>query len=151
MEGNKKLHDLYKRMANVAWRSRFSLMKHDWKTLGTFFEQNNRIIEKIMKYCGFKHGIGWANKTLIDLIKNDPDVYSIKLTGAGQGGSVFALVKNEEMERLITLWRERLNSLLKTPEKIRKQFMELSLKEIDQLKHTRFYRVQIDFNGVTRI
>lgn len=44
----------------------------------------------MMTYCGFEDGAGWANNLLIDVARQN-GALGAKLTGAGGGGSVFAL------------------------------------------------------------
>jgi len=77
----------YIELAEIAWKSRFALMRRDWRQLGKYFKENTRI----MKEVGFKYGIGLANNILIEIIEEHPDVYAAKLTGAGGGGECFFL------------------------------------------------------------
>lgn len=78
----------YKKLAEIAWKSRFALMRHDWVELGKHLKENTIIMNHVMKEAGFQYGIGLANNILIELIEEHPDVYAAKLTGAG-GGALF--------------------------------------------------------------
>jgi galactokinase len=54
--------------------------------------------------CGFEQGAGWANNLLIEAALNH-GALGAKLTGAGGGGSVFALVNPGQEESLMEIWR----------------------------------------------
>ncbi|MHA1612533.1 MAG: GHMP family kinase ATP-binding protein [Promethearchaeota archaeon] len=149
--GDSKLIELYAKLAEVSWKSRFALMKHDWKTLGLIFDQNALISEEIMQIGGFKDGIGWANKILQDLIKDHPDVYSVKLSGAGGGGSVFALVSPEAKAQILELWNQKLSEVLENPNSILEKYPGITMKEIEKLHDAKFYSLYINPNGVTQI
>ncbi|MCP4760824.1 MAG: hypothetical protein GY870_03515 [archaeon] len=151
LEGDVVLHGLFKELSEISWKSRFSFMKHNWEKLGKYFDENAKISEKIMTHAGFKFGIGWANKILIDLINDLPEVYAVKLSGAGGGGSVFALVNTHSKSKITKIWRQKLEDLLKTPEKIQKIYPDLSLNEIFQLKNANFYEITINPYGVQKL
>jgi len=102
----------YRILGEIAWKSRFALMKKDWKLLGIYFKRNTEILDLIMKNAGFEYGIGLANKILIDLIEAHPDVFGAKLTGAGGGGSVFALVKPSNINGVFLDWQEKLKEII---------------------------------------
>ncbi|MHA1673575.1 MAG: GHMP family kinase ATP-binding protein [Promethearchaeota archaeon] len=150
LAGDPKLIELYAKLAEISWQSRFALMKHDWKTLGEIFDQNMAISEKIMQIGGFHDGIGWANKILTDLIKDHPDVYSVKLSGAGGGGSVFALVSPIMKTKLLVLWKQKLLEILDNPDPILKNFPGISKQDFEQLRNAKFYTIQINTNGVSQ-
>jgi len=67
-------------------------------------DENHRLVNEMMHYCGFKDGAGWANNLFIQTAR-DSGALGAKLTGAGGGGSVFALVKPGGQDRLISAWR----------------------------------------------
>jgi galactokinase len=56
-----------------------------------------------MRYCGFEDGAGWANNLFIEAALRH-DALGAKLTGAGGGGSVFALVRPGMEEYLLGVW-----------------------------------------------
>jgi galactokinase/mevalonate kinase-like predicted kinase len=89
----------------TAWRGKIALLQADWKTFGNQMNENHRWVNEMMLYCGFEDGAGWANNLLIDTaLKNG--ALGAKLTGAGGGGSVFALAQQGQREQLIAAWQE---------------------------------------------
>jgi mevalonate kinase len=60
----------------------------------------------MMRYCGFEDGAGWANNLFIQAAKEN-GALGAKLTGAGGGGSVFALVNPGAEDKMINLWQEK--------------------------------------------
>ena len=138
-------------MAELSWKSRFALMKHDWKLLGEYFKENTRIMNKIMKYAGFEFGIGLINNILIELIEENPDVYAAKLTGAGNGGSVFALVNSDNVESVIIYWKSKLDEIKRSKERFISKFPSYPMEIVKHLKNVKFYQVSIDTNGVKKI
>ena len=88
---------------DTAWRGKIALLQEDWQTFGHLMNQNHHWVNEMMNYCGFEDGAGWANNLLIDIaLKNG--ALGAKLTGAGSGGSVFALPKLGEEDQLMTAW-----------------------------------------------
>jgi len=88
----------------TAWKGKIALLQKDWATFGGLMNRNHRLVDEMMSYCGFEEGAGWANNLLIeDAIKNG--ALGAKLTGAGGGGSVFALTKPGEEDKLIQAWQ----------------------------------------------
>jgi len=141
----------YKNLAKIAWKSRFALMKQDWKLLGEFFKKNTKIMNKIMVNAGFMHGIGLANNFLIKLIQDHPDVFAVKLTGAGGGGSVFALTDLHKIDKVLTEWKNRLLSVIRDENTFRSEFPFYPLSLRTQLRNAKFYRIKIDINGVKKL
>jgi galactokinase/mevalonate kinase-like predicted kinase len=141
----------YKMLAEIAWKSRFAIMRHDWAKLGKFLKENTRIMNNIMKKAGFKHGIGIANNILIDILEKHPDVYAAKLTGAGGGGSIFALIHAEKAKTIINYCQNKLNELIKNIEIESSKFPSDSLEIIKKLRNTQFYEIKIDKKGVKKL
>jgi galactokinase len=111
----------------TAWRGKIALLQHDWITFGALMNQNHQTVDTMMSYCGFEDGAGWANNLLIEAaLKNN--ALGAKLTGAGGGGSVFALSRNGEMESLHAAW-------------------ERAIEQAD-LKNAQIYRPRIVHSGL---
>ena len=87
------------------WRGKIALLKGDLRTFGRLMNENHQQVDAMMRYCGFEDGAGWANNLFIrEALENG--ALGAKLTGAGGGGSVFALVAPGEQERLMAHWRQ---------------------------------------------
>jgi galactokinase/mevalonate kinase-like predicted kinase len=141
----------YTELAELSWKSRFALMRHDWKLLGEYFKENTRIMNRIMKHAGFEFGIGLVNNILIKIIEENPYVYGAKLTGAGNGGSVFALINPDKVESVIDYWKRKLNEIIKSKETFISKFPSYPVDIIKHLENVKFYQVTIDVNGVKKI
>lgn len=89
----------------TAWRGKIALIERDWATFGVLMNQNHRLVNDMMTYCGFSDGAGWANNLCIETaLKNG--ALGAKLTGAGGGGSVFALTRPGEESHLMQVWTQ---------------------------------------------
>ena len=126
-------------------------MKHDWKLLGEYFKENTRIMNKIMKYAGFEFGIGLINNILIKLIEENSNVYAAKLTGAGNGGSVFVLVNPDNVGSVIIYWKSKLDEIKRNKEIFVSKFPSYPMEKVKRLENVKFYQVSIDINGVKKI
>ena len=140
----------YRTLAEISWKSRFAIMKQDWKLLGDYFKVNTTILDDIMKHVGFTHGIGLANKIVMKLIENHPDVFSVKLTGAGGGGSVFALVNPEKIEEVLRDWEQKLNEIINDDATFISLFPEYPLEIRQELKKAQFFKIKI-VSGVKKL
>jgi len=87
----------------TAWRGKIALLQNDLASFGALMNQNHTLVNEMMAYCGFAEGAGWANNLMIDTARA-AGALGAKLTGAGGGGSVFALVKPGDEERLMEAW-----------------------------------------------
>jgi galactokinase/mevalonate kinase-like predicted kinase len=141
----------YSNLAVLSWKSRFALMNHDWELLGEYFKENTRIMNNIMRYAGFKYGIGVANNILIDIIEDCEDVYGAKLTGAGNGGSVFAIIKPGKSKIILEHWKNKLSEFIYNQESFISKFPFYPLEIREQLKNARFFQITIDTNGVKKL
>lgn len=151
LQNESKIHQYYSKLAEVSWKSRFALMNHDWALLGKYFKENTRITNNIMRFAGFRYGIGAANNILIQLIEDHDNVYGVKLTGAGNGGSVFALVKPNKIELMHKYWKGRLNEIISNKEIFISKFPYYPLEIREELKKARFFQITIDTNGVKKL
>ena len=89
----------------TAWRGKIALLEGDLETFGRLMNDNHRLVDIMMLYCGFSDGAGWANNLFIETAL-DHGALGAKLTGAGGGGSVFALTEKGQEEKLIQIWQE---------------------------------------------
>jgi len=89
----------------TAWRGKIALLHGDLVTFGALMNENHQLVDEMMAYCGFQDGAGWANNLLIETARQN-GALGAKLTGAGSGGSVFALVEPGEEARMMEIWRE---------------------------------------------
>lgn len=88
----------------TAWRGKIALLERAWETFGALMNDNHRLVNEMMAYCGFADGAGWANNLLIETALAN-GALGAKLTGAGGGGSVFALTHPGQEGKLIEVWR----------------------------------------------
>ena len=140
----------YSNLADISWKSRFAIMKQDWKLLGDYFKENTIIMNEIMRYVGFTHGIGLSNNILIKIIEDHPDVFSVKLTGAGGGGSVFALVKPDKIKEVLRDWKHKLNEIINDEAIFLSLFPKYPLEIRRELKKAQFFRIKI-VSGVKKL
>ncbi|MFW9899031.1 MAG: hypothetical protein ACFFDO_07200 [Candidatus Thorarchaeota archaeon] len=146
-----KILNHYEKLAKIAWKSRFALMKRNWRLLGKLFKENTNIMNQVMSEAGFEYGIGLVNNILIKLIENHPDVYAAKLTGAGGGGSVFALVNPEKIDNVLQDWKKNLNEIIINDSLFKSKFPSYPLKVRTQLKNAEFFRIKINHSGVSTL
>ena len=65
LQNKPEILNYYQSLAELSWRSRFTLMSHNWKRLGYLFRENTKIMNNVMKSVGFEHGIGLFNNIMI--------------------------------------------------------------------------------------
>jgi len=87
----------------TAWRGKIALLEGDLKTFGALMNENHRLVDAMMRYCGFEEGAGWANNLFIESALQS-GALGAKLTGAGGGGSVFALTEPGQEGQLMQVW-----------------------------------------------
>jgi galactokinase/mevalonate kinase-like predicted kinase len=88
----------------TAWQGKIALLEDDLETFGKLINENHHLVNEMMLYCGFTDGVGWANNLFIESALQQ-GALGAKLTGAGGGGSVFALVKPGQEEHLVEAWK----------------------------------------------
>ena len=88
-----------------AWQGKIALLEADLVTFGKLMNQNHHLVNEMMHYCGFPDGAGWANNQLIKFALEN-GALGAKLTGAGSGGSVFALINPGTEDDFINAWLE---------------------------------------------
>ncbi len=84
----------------TAWRGKMAFMRGDWEAVGRLMGENHRLVDEMMAYCNLPGGAGEANNALIQAALA-AGALGAKLTGAGGGGSVFALARPGEETALI--------------------------------------------------
>jgi glucuronokinase len=87
----------------TAWKGKIALLANDLDTFGALMNENHHLVDRMMQYCGFKDGAGWANNLLIERALQN-GALGAKLTGAGSGGSVFALTRPGSEEQVMQDW-----------------------------------------------
>ena len=83
----------------TAWRGKIALLRGDWVTFGALMNENHRLVNEMMAYCGLRNEGVEATNRLIEAALS-AGALGAKLTGAGGGGSVFALTHPGDEPRL---------------------------------------------------
>jgi len=89
----------------TAWRGKIALLEGDLPAFGKLMNENHRLVDEMMQYCGFSDGAGWANNLFIESAL-EHGALGAKLTGAGGGGSVFALTEPGQENKIMRVWEE---------------------------------------------
>jgi D-glycero-alpha-D-manno-heptose-7-phosphate kinase len=89
----------------TAWRGKIALLHDDLESFGELMNRNHRLVDEMMTYCGFTDGAGWANNLFIQTALHN-GAMGAKLTGAGGGGSVFALTHPGQEQALVKVWQQ---------------------------------------------
>jgi galactokinase/mevalonate kinase-like predicted kinase len=118
--------DKFDEVAKTAWVGKIHLLRGDLESFGSLMNKNHQLVNEIMLYCGFPDGAGQANNILIKAAL-DNGALGAKLTGAGGGGSVFALVRPKNEGKVLDAMKQA--------------------SEKSGLEDARFYRVSIADKG----
>ncbi|MCL6430660.1 MAG: hypothetical protein K6V36_07325 [Anaerolineae bacterium] len=89
----------------TAWKGKIALLRGDWRTFGALMNENHRLVNEMMAYCGLDNAGVQATNRLIEAAL-EAGALGAKLTGAGGGGSVFALVCPGEEARVEAVLRQ---------------------------------------------
>ena len=96
--------EVMERVGATAWRGKMALLRQDWAEFGRLMGENHRLVDEMMAYCGLPGGAGEANNVLIQAALA-AGALGAKLTGAGCGGSVFALARPGHEDELVEALR----------------------------------------------
>jgi len=96
--------EVMEQVGATAWRGKMALLRGDWAEFGRLMGENHRLVDEMMAYCGLPGGAGVANNALIQAALA-AGALGAKLTGAGGGGSVFALARPGHEEELVEALR----------------------------------------------
>lgn len=99
---------MMKKIGDTAWKGKIALVEGDLPRFGELMNENHRLVDEMMRYCGFTEGAGEANNRMIEAGR-DAGAYGAKLTGAGGGGSVFMLVAPGSEDEVAEKLREALD------------------------------------------
>ena len=94
----------------TAWQGKIAILEGDLEMFGKLMNKNHHLVDEMMIRCGFTDGAGWVNNILIQTAR-EHGALGAKLTGAGSGGSVFALTNPGEERKLIEIWGNIANEL----------------------------------------
>jgi galactokinase/mevalonate kinase-like predicted kinase len=93
----------------TAWRGKIALLGGDQQRLGNLMNENHIYVNQMMKICGLEDGAGLVNNLLVEAALQN-GALGAKLTGAGGGGSVYALVKPGQENRIIQTWQQEIQA-----------------------------------------
>jgi len=99
---------IMKQVGDTAWKGKVALLEADWDKFGALMNENHRLVDEMMRYCGFTGGAGDANNRMIRA-GLDAGALGAKLTGAGGGGSVFMLTRPGKEEKLAEFLKGKLD------------------------------------------
>jgi galactokinase/mevalonate kinase-like predicted kinase len=119
--------EVMKQVGDTAWRGKMALLRKDWTEFGRLMVENHRLVDEMMTYCDLPNGAGAANNVLIGAALA-ASALGAKLTGAGGGGSVFALAQPGHEEELLDALRAAACDA--------------------GLKHARVWRAHVDRDGL---
>lgn len=103
--GSGPLLELARQLGETAWRGKFALLRGDLAGFGELLRRNQGLIDTMMRECGFAGGAGEEVRLLVAAAENAGAI-GAKLTGAGGGGSIFAVPVPGREERLADALRE---------------------------------------------
>ena len=92
--------EVMEQVGATAWRGKMALLRGDWAEFGQLMGENHRLVDEMMACCGLRGGAGEANNALVSAAM-ESGALGAKLTGAGGGGSVFALAQPGREQDLV--------------------------------------------------
>jgi len=106
-EGGPFMVRIMKAIGDTAWKGKIALLEADFEAFGQLMNENHRLVDEMMRYCGFEQGAGEANNRIIRAGLK-AGALGAKLTGAGGGGSVFMITRPGEEEGVAAALRQAL-------------------------------------------
>ena len=106
-ENGPRLVKIMKQVGDTAWKGKIALLEGDLPRFGELMNENHRLVDEMMRCCGFTHGAGEANNRMIEAGLR-AGALGAKLTGAGGGGSVFMLAPPGQEESVAQALRDAL-------------------------------------------
>lgn len=89
-----------RKIGNTAIEGKKRLLEGDWERFGSLMNENQRLIDWIMRKAGFEEGAGDVNNALIkDAL--DHGALGAKLTGAGGGGCICVMAPEGGKEEIM--------------------------------------------------
>lgn len=119
--------EIMEQVGATAWWGKMALLRADWDRFGELMAENHRLVDRMMAYCGLPGGAGDVNNALIDAAM-EAGALGAKLTGAGGGGSVFALARPGREGELV-------------------EALQIAAERIGQ-KEARVWRAHVDREGL---
>ena len=96
---------LMRQVGETAWQGKIALLNDDRRAFGALMNRNHALVDEMMTLCGFADGAGRVNNLFIQTALQH-GALGAKLTGAGGGGSVFALASTGEEGKIINAWSD---------------------------------------------
>lgn len=88
---------LFAEIGALVWQGLDAMAAADWPALGRIVSANQALLDTL--------GVGAPALSHMIALANEAGAYGAKLTGAGGGGAVIALVSGESRKRLAAAWR----------------------------------------------
>ena len=99
----------FRLVGDTAWKGKIALLRSDLKEFGGLMNENHRLVNEIMRECGFTHGAGKANNLFIETAL-EAGALGAKLSGAGGGGSVLISSEKNNEDRVVEALEKTIRS-----------------------------------------
>ncbi len=98
--GEGPMIELAAQIWETAWRGKSALLAGDLEAFGSQIDRNQELVDRMMRLCGFEGGAGKEVEVLVRGARAG-GALGAKLTGAGGGGAIFALVLPDREQAVI--------------------------------------------------
>jgi galactokinase/mevalonate kinase-like predicted kinase len=102
--GDGPMVEIARAIGATAWRGKIALLAGDLAAFGVQVDANHRLVDEMMRLCGFPAGAGAEANRLIAAARA-AGASGAKLTGAGAGGAIFALASSGGAEPIASALR----------------------------------------------